>query len=313
MTPRSATLRRLVPLLVIALIASPHAVAQAAGTQVPSGQSGQTQSAPTQSGPTRSPSARAVPAQPAPAQGTPGQGASAQVAPAQAAPSQATPSQAPAGRAPATAGNPASTAPNGQGTEPAPAATTASQAAPAYSGPAYDVEIVIFRARVALGQPENWTAETATGATVAGGEASSGSGSVGKLLTVLPASGYRLTSIEARLRSSGAYLPVAHAAWVQTASAWGTHAGFPLESLGINVPGLGGDIFLERGQFLHLGMALNYTMQDPPSGLNAPPGTTFVMNETRRVRFYQRNYYDHPAFGVIALITPARGPRPPGR
>jgi hypothetical protein len=60
-------------------------------------------------------------------------------------------------------------------------------------------------------------------------------------------------------------------------------------------------------------MTLNYTMQDPPPGLDAPPGTTFVMNETRRVRFYQRNYYDHPAFGVIALITPARGRRPPGR
>lgn len=183
-----------------------------------------------------------------------------------------------------------------------------------YSGPAYDIEIVVFRTKVALGQPENWAAETpASAATVAGGEASSGSGPAGRLLTVLPASDYRLAAIEARLRTSGTYLPVAHAAWVQTASAWGTRYGFPLESLGINVPGLTGIVFLERGEFLHLGMTLNYTMQDPPAGLNAPPGTTFVMNETRRVRFYQRNYYDHPAFGVIALITPARGPRPPGR
>jgi hypothetical protein len=181
------------------------------------------------------------------------------------------------------------------------------------SGPAYDIEIVVFRAKTALGQPENWTAETNPAATVAGGEAASGSGAAGRLLTVLPASDYRLTAIESRLRTSGTYEPVAHAAWVQTASAWGTHAGFPLESLGINVPGLTGVVFLERGEFLHLGMTLNYTMQDPPAGLNAPPGTTFVMNETRRVRFFQRNYYDHPAFGVIALLTPERGPRPPGR
>jgi len=189
---------------------------------------------------------------------------------------------------------------------------TAAQAAP--PGPAYDIEIVIFRARAALGQPENWAAETtASSATVAGGESSSGSGPAGRLLTVLPASDYRLTAIESRLRTSGTYEPVAHAAWVQTASAWGDPAGFPLESLGINVPGLTGIVSLQRGEFLHLGMTLDYTMQDPPAGLNAPPGTTFVMNETRRVRFYQRNYYDHPAFGVIALITPARGPRPPGR
>ncbi|MGB6486026.1 MAG: CsiV family protein [Steroidobacteraceae bacterium] len=224
------------------------------------------------------------------------------------APPQASPSSQAASPQPAAA----QTAPS----QPAPTQGAPSQTAPApaYSGPAYDIEIVVFRTKVALGQPENWAAETpASAATVAGGEASSGSGPAGRLLTVLPASDYRLAAIEARLRTSGTYQPVAHAAWVQTASTWGTRDGFPLESLGINVPGLTGVVFLERGEFLHLGMTLNYTMQDPPTGLNAPPGTTFVMNETRRVRFYQRNYYDHPAFGVIALITPARGPRPPGR
>lgn len=205
------------------------------------------------------------------------------------------------------------------GAPPAPAPASAAESpsaaptAPAAAGPAYDIEIVVFRAKVALGQPENWAAETTASATITGGETSSGSGPVGKLLSVLPAADYRLTSIASRLRSSDAYVPVAHAAWVQTASAWGTHAGFPLQSLGIDVPGLSGVIFLERGQFLHLGMTLDYTLQDPPPGLNAAPGTTFVMNETRRVRFYERNYYDHPAFGVIALVTPARGPRPPGR
>lgn len=240
--------------------------------------------------------------------------ATAQATPSQAAPSRTAPSPAAThGQSQATVAKPPSGAAASGSTATPPAPTTTPQPAPAYSGPAYDVEIVIFRAKVALGQPENWAAETTAGATVAGGEASGGSGPVGKLLTMLPSSGYRLTAIESRLRSSGTYTPVAHAAWVQTASAWGTHAGFPLETLGINVPGLAGDIFLERGEFLHLGMTLNYTMQDPPPGLNAPPGTTFVMNETRRVRFYQRNYYDHPAFGVIALITPARGPRPPGR
>jgi Peptidoglycan-binding protein, CsiV len=193
------------------------------------------------------------------------------------------------------------------------ATPSAAPTAPAATGPAYDIEIVVFRAKVALGQPENWAAETTASATITGGETSSGSGPVGKLLSVLPTSDYRLTSIASRLRSSDAYVPVAHAAWVQTASAWGTRAGFPLQSLGIDVPGLSGVIFLERGQFLHLGMTLDYAMQDPPPGLNAAPGTTFVMNETRRVRFYERNYYDHPAFGVIALVTPARGPRPPGR
>lgn len=298
MTPRSALLRRLAPVLVASLIAPLPTFAQAAGPQA----------APSQPGP----SARATSSQAAPAQAAPAQAAPAQAAPSQPAASSAASSQATGGQAPTTTAQTGTVAaPNGQTATNATASTT-TPATPANIGPAYDIEIVIFRAKVGLGQPENWADETTAAATVAGGEAASGSG-VGKLLTVLPSSAYRLTAIDSRLRSSGTYLPVAHAAWVQTASAWGTHAGFPLDSLGINVPGLTGDIFLERGQFLHLGMTLNYTMQDPPAGLNAPAGTTFVMNETRRVRFYQRNYYDHPAFGVIALITPARGPRPPGR
>ena len=293
MTPRSAAiLHRLTALLILALIAPLPALTQAAGTQAAPVQGAPPQAAPA---PTAAPQAAAA------------QSSSSQAAPAQAAPARVAGSQAPT-----TSATPGSTAAPSRETAAAPGSGTAAPSAPANSGPAYDIEIVIFRAKVGLGQPENWAAETTASATVAGGEAASGSG-VGKLLTVLPASAYRLTAIDSSLRTSGTYLPVAHAAWVQTASAWGTRAGFPLESLGINVPGLTGDIFLERGEFLHLGMSLNYTMQDPPAGLNAPPGTTFVMNETRRVRFYQRNYYDHPAFGVIALITPARGPRPPGR
>ena len=286
MTTRSTALRRLALLLTLALIAHLPARAQ-------------------DSGPRAAPAQAAASSQAASPQASPPQAASPQAASPQATPSRTTPSQTQASRPAAARAAPSQAAPS--------SAPSAASPTAAYSGPAYDIEIVIFRTRAALGQPENWTAETTAGGTVAGGEASSGSASVGKLLTVLPSSAYRLTAIASRLRSSGTYEPVAHAAWVQTASAWGTHTGFSLDSLGIEVPGLTGVIFLERGEFLHLGMALSYTMQDPPSGLNAPPGTTFVMNETRRVRFYQRNYYDHPAFGAIALVTPARGPRPPGR
>src|SRR6185437_16082088 len=96
-------------------------------------------------------------------------------------------------------------------------------------------------------------------------------------------------------------------------SAWGTRAGFTVQKLGIDVPGLSGTVFLERGPFLHLGMALSYAPPDPPAGLGAAAGTTCIMNQSRRVKFYERNYYDHPAFGVIALVTAALVARPPRR
>lgn len=176
----------------------------------------------------------------------------------------------------------------------------------------YNVEIVVFRATAAAGAPENWADEAGV-RSIAGDESASGSSQVGRFVALLPPSAYQLGGLEERLRSSGGYVPVAHVAWSQTASAWGTRAGFPIARLGIEVPGLSGTVFLERGQFLHLGLSLSWAMTAPPAGLGAAPGTTFNMNETRRVRFYERNYYDHPAFGVLAIVTPAQGSRPPGR
>jgi hypothetical protein len=179
---------------------------------------------------------------------------------------------------------------------------------------AYNIELVIFRATTAQGGAENWSAEAAaTANSIAGDEASSGSSQVGHFVALIPSSAYQLTDIESKLRSSGAYVPVAHLAWSQTASAWGTRAGFTLQKLGVDTPGLSGTVFLERGMYLHLGMTLSYADPSPPAGLGAASGTTFTINQSRRVRFYERNYYDHPAFGVIALVSPAQGARPPGR
>jgi hypothetical protein len=188
-----------------------------------------------------------------------------------------------------------------------------SQQPAASPSPVYHVEMIVFRAASALGSPEGWSTEggslDSTDESEAGAPPST---QAGRFVGMLPATQYQLTELANKLKASGAYVPVAHVAWSQTASPWGTHAGFPVQRLGMEVPGLSGTIFLERGQYLHLGMALNYAMPNPPAGLGAAPGTPFVMNTNRRIRFYERNYYDHPAFGVIALVTPAGG-RPAGR
>ena len=184
---------------------------------------------------------------------------------------------------------------------PAPAAATAT---PAPTHRQYYIELIVFRALKGMGSPEDWQAELNMAPAVSGSESPTGTG-IGQLVSIVPASAYRLTPIWNALRVSPDYAPVAHAAWIQTASDWGTHAGFNLAELGIHVPGLKGLVYFERGTYLHLGLTLDYTMQHPPAGLGAAPGTTFVLNETRRIRFYQRNYFDHPAFGVIALVLPA--------
>jgi hypothetical protein len=193
--------------------------------------------------------------------------------------------------------------------------SASAQQAPASQtpSPTYRVEVLIFRATTALGGGENWAAASGTRYGAHGEAEPTITGQVGRFARALGRNELQLGESANKLRASGLYQPVAHAGWMQTASPWGTRAGFPVGRLGLNVPGLSGSVFLERGQFLHLGVALTYEMASPPEGIGAGPGTRFLLNESRRVRFYERNYYDHPAFGVIALVTPAQGSRPAGR
>jgi hypothetical protein len=193
----------------------------------------------------------------------------------------------------------------------------ASQEPSAPPVPAYNIELIIFRATSALGGAENWAAEagarTFSNDSNTGESEAAGSTQVGRFLAALPEAQFQLTDIEKRLRASAGYAPLAHVAWTQTASAWGTRAGFSLQRLGIDIPDMTGTVVLERGQFLHLGMTLAYAPANPPAGLGAAPGTTFTLNQGRRVRFSERSYFDHPAFGVIAVVTPVAGTRPAKR
>jgi hypothetical protein len=191
-----------------------------------------------------------------------------------------------------------------------PASSQDAPAAPPAS--VYNIEIIVFRTNQALGGAENWSAQAPRDYS-ADGETTESSRKVGRFVASLAPGTFQLTPLESKLRSTGLYVPVAHVAWSQTASDWGTRAGFQLQRLGVDVPGLTGTVFLERGQYLHLGMALSYAPPNAPAGMGAGPGTTFTLNQSRRIRFYERNYYDHPGFGVIALVTPAQGARPAGR
>jgi hypothetical protein len=164
----------------------------------------------------------------------------------------------------------------------------------------YNIEVIVFRNQSGSGGQEDWSAKS-----VARGPESAESPFAGRFVQAIPSSKYQLNQVAARLQNTTNYPPIAHFAWQQTASSWGSRAGFTVAKLAGNVPGLTGTIYLERGSYLHLGMALSYQSANLPASLAASPGQTFNMNESRRVKFDQLNYYDHPAFGVIALVTPA--------
>jgi hypothetical protein len=180
-----------------------------------------------------------------------------------------------------------------------PAATPQSPAAAA--SPVYNVELIVFRSLSGPASGEDWSADVSVRSGGTGDAA--GAAQVGRFIAAIPAGEFQLKAEDTKLAASGAYEPIAHFAWRQTASSWGSRAGFSLTQLGGAASGLSGLVYLERGAYLHLGLSLRF----------ASGGTSYRLNEVRRVKFYEKNYYDHPAFGVIALVTPAQGARPPGR
>jgi hypothetical protein len=167
------------------------------------------------------------------------------------------------------------------------------------SATVYNVELIVFSNLSGQGGAEDWSVKP-----VARRPDQPDSSVTGRFVASVPAAQFQLNDLAGKLRNTTNYQPIAHFAWQQTASSWGSGAGFTIAKLAGNVPGLSGIVFLEAGTYLHLGMTLNYQSSNPPAGLGAAPGTTFMMSESRRIKRYERNYYDHPAFGVIALVTP---------
>jgi hypothetical protein len=165
-------------------------------------------------------------------------------------------------------------------------------APPQGASPLYGVEIIIFRAS-SPGADEDWTA------TVGGrgfGSSANRGGAVPGIVKLLAATDYHMIALESSLKSSGAWRPIAHAAWIQTAANWGTHTGFALPDLGINVPGLTGTVYLERAPiYLHLGFDVQYQ-----------GAATYTLKEMRSVKYNDKQYFDHPAFGIIALVSPIK-------
>jgi hypothetical protein len=170
----------------------------------------------------------------------------------------------------------------------------------AVSQTVYTVEIIVFRNMSGSGGQEDWSVRP-----TARRPDKPDAPVTGRFVQSVAASQFQLNDVYSRLQNTANYQPVAHFAWQQTASSWGSGAGFTIAKVAGNVPGLSGIIYLESGTYLHLGMTLNYQTSNPASGLGAAPGTVFTLAESRRVKRFERNYYDHPAFGVIALVTPA--------
>ena len=72
-------------------------------------------------------------------------------------------------------------------------------------------------------------------------------------------------------------------------------------------PGLVGKLAFSKGRYLHIDARLQKVSTNPNGTLGVS-----TLKEKRRVHSKVLQYFDHPDFGVLVLITPLQAPRRPG-
>jgi hypothetical protein len=114
---------------------------------------------------------------------------------------------------------------------------------------------------------------------------------------LLPAAQWQLGNVDGALRRRGDYRLLGHGAWQATIGS-GALSTVRVEDM-FTTEQVTGDIALQRGTYLTLRLDLLYAPAE---------GSRYVLSERRRVKFNERHYFDHPAFGAIVLVAPAKAP-----
>ena len=204
--------------------------------------------------------------------------------------------------------------------------------------PQYDVEIVLFEhknnthidSEVWPLSPEMPATEEAINLFRPGNAAYSGlsnkvSGSIPLNLSVLGTQNYKMSETIIKLMESENYNPLFHIAWRQNVyganDAQAIHIttdkfepvirnGETTELQQKNTSAtVDGTITVSLKKYLHLNADLAYINIDGNSFFSDEEiPVVFRMTESRRMRSKEVHYFDHPKFGMLALITPYEPP-----
>jgi Peptidoglycan-binding protein, CsiV len=167
--------------------------------------------------------------------------------------------------------------------------------------PIYDVEIIIFRNNVMSDAGEQWT-------TPASSELQPTRVFSQDEFTELSPTLYQLDDIRGGLRNSSGYTVLLQRAWRQVGYDAAHAIPYPIHSLaGNGRDSIDGSVTLTRERYLHLDVDLTLKTADSTS---PAPGSkpAFRLHEKRRMRSRELHYFDHPRFGMIAMVTPYDAP-----
>ena len=172
--------------------------------------------------------------------------------------------------------------------------------------PIYDVEVVIFSNQNSGDGGERWPTsisdDPGTQGFVAEGQ-----------ISERPESSYQLGGIAYGLKQSRGYSVLLHTAWRQPAYDSRNAIGYALDtSVQNGSKRLSGRINLVRERYLHLDVDL--FLSSAYATLSATEDATgspvYELSERRRIKKSGRvHYFDHPRFGMIAIVTPYQSPQ----
>jgi hypothetical protein len=178
----------------------------------------------------------------------------------------------------------------------APAASL--QAAPASTN-LYEIEVVVFENRLSgLEAGELWAREREKPSNTGMDKPVSAGGN--------PPANSSLSATAAALEKSGQHHVLAHLRWRQTAEAKSVSKPVNISNA---AGGLDGSLRFYLSRFLIVEM--NLTLREMQGGgvlSGAMENDTVVyrLNEPRRIKVSETHYFDHPKFGALVRVSPAK-------
>jgi len=173
--------------------------------------------------------------------------------------------------------------------------TLAAPAAPTEKESTYEVEILVFENQLPdLQGGELLTRDTAKPLPAISDNAQPPDN--------IPGQSYMQPALTMLLQKDGHYRILAHARWLQSLDAKDIAKPVRITSSNPVNPGeLDGTVRFFMSRFLHL--SVNLRFRDPASADPAAP-VIYQINEQRRIKSLELNYFDHPRFGVLARVVP---------
>ncbi len=175
---------------------------------------------------------------------------------------------------------------------------TALRAAPAATN-SYEIEVVVFENRLSdLEGGELWTRDKEKSVGVEKDE----SVDAGEK----PAADSPLSDAATALEKSGRHHVLAHLRWQQGIDAKSASKPVKISNAG---DGLDGSLrfYLSRSLILELNLALREPQSGGIlSGTSEKDTTVYRLNEPRRIKVLETQYFDHPKFGALVRVSPAK-------